>query len=272
MLPNFLVIGAPRAGTTWIHHNLRQHPDIYMPGRKELHFFDRHYDKGIDYYTSFFEGRKDEAAAGEATPAYLHGLNTDRNIPALIKADLPDAMLIASLRNPVDRLYSHYWNVKSKFPENADLSFEEKIAQKPSFIEEGFYFDQLQRYFRYFAKDQILILLFDDLESKPMELLHEVYRFLHVDPNFDPGMASRRMNASSSKKLLGKSQILWYLHRGLLRIGMLRLAHFIERMNRREIPPMRRETRKQLVEVYRPKNQELQELIGRDLTHWNWVG
>lgn len=272
MLPTFLIIGAPRAATSWITRNLRLHPEIYLPRRKELHFFDRHYDRGIKYYMKYFEDRKEETAVGEATPAYLHGLYSDNDIPALIKKHLPHVKLIASLRNPVDRLYSRYWNAKAKFAENADLSFEEKIRQKPEFIEEGFYYYQLMRFFQLFPRERVLILLFDDLEANPDLFLEKIYSFLSVNRNFTTGFERTRVNAASSKKHLGKFEILWNLHRAFFRIGAFQIASFIEASNRRAIPPMKEETRKWLVNIYAEKNLKLQELIGRDLHTWNQIG
>ncbi|MBA3731354.1 MAG: sulfotransferase domain-containing protein, partial [Gammaproteobacteria bacterium] len=107
MLPNFLIIGASRCGTTWMANNIKSHPDVFMPPKKELHFFDASFDKGWDYYASFFPDKKCARyrAIGEATPAYLYMPQVAR----LIKSRLPDVKMIVSLRNPIDRAYSQYW-------------------------------------------------------------------------------------------------------------------------------------------------------------------
>ena len=113
MLPTFLVIGAPRSGTTWIARNLREHPEICLSKKKELHFFDRdeNYERGIAYYESFFTRCSEQQhAIGEATPDYIH-------VPVAakrIKEHLPHAKLIVSLRNPRDRVYSRDWNARGK--------------------------------------------------------------------------------------------------------------------------------------------------------------
>lgn len=72
MLPNFLIIGAPRSGTTWIQENIKHHPEIFMPEQKEIHFFDRNYAMGIEYYEKYFSAYDGQKAIGEATPDYLH--------------------------------------------------------------------------------------------------------------------------------------------------------------------------------------------------------
>ncbi|MBA4318316.1 MAG: heparan sulfate glucosamine 3-O-sulfotransferase, partial [Flavobacterium sp.] len=140
MLPNFLIIGAARCATTWISENLSQHPDIFIPPLKELHFFDTHYEKGIAYYESYFDNRS-EKAVGEATPAYLYF----PNISSLIQQHLPNVKLIASIRNPVDRAFSHYLYLKAKAKigdiDSDMISFEDKLKVTNRLIEEGFYYD-----------------------------------------------------------------------------------------------------------------------------------
>lgn len=271
MLPNFLIIGAPRSGTTWMARNLRQHPDIYMPRKKELHFFDAHYEKGIEYYEAFFEARDQESAVGEATPAYLHGLYTDYDVPMLIRKHLSSAKLIACLRNPVDRAYSRYCNAKAKFPAYADSSFEDMLESVPELIEEGFYYDQIMRYYDRFPSDQILLLLFDDLKSNPTGFLRGIFLYLRVDPDFVSPLTEVRASASSSKRRMGRFRTLSYLHRGLIRIEAFKTASVVAKWNRIEVPPMKSDTRRQLVEVYRNQNLKLQDLMGRDLSEWNRV-
>lgn len=266
MLPNFLIIGAPRAGTTWIASNIREHPDIYIPRIKEVHFFDRHYEKGLDYYQSFFLHAAGKKAIGEATPEYLYL----EEIAPLIKQHLPHSKLIVSLRNPVDRLYSRYWNAKAKYPENRHLSFEEKIRQKPLFIQEGFYYDHLLRYYRYFPQDRILILFFDDIKKDPARLLKTIYEFLEVDSSFVSPLIERRVNAASVKGALAKSRLLSLVARGLARFRAIKSATFVDRVNEGKLPPMNPKTRAWLVnEVYREKNNLLGQLIGKDLSEWN---
>ncbi|MCI0625676.1 MAG: sulfotransferase domain-containing protein [Acidobacteria bacterium] len=269
MLPNFLIIGAPRSGTTWIERNLREHPDVYMPDKKELHFFDKHYNKGLDFYEAFFAGWNGQKAVGEATPDYLHGSYSERDIPVLIQSHLPHAKLIASLRNPVERAYSRYWNAKAKYEHNANLTFEEKLREKPEFIEEGLYVDQLQRYYARFPRRQILILLLDDLVADPKRFMRRIYEFLDIDPAFESGLEYARINTAAGKKNLAKSQALWLVDRALLRLKLSGLAERLRSWNSLDQPPMDPSTKRMLIDIYRPKNLQLQDMIGRDLCSWN---
>ena len=177
MLPNFMIIGAPRSGTTWIEKNLREHPEVFLAKDKELHFFDQQYEKGIEYYESFFSGAHGKKAVGEATPDYLHGAYSRNDIPTLIHKHVPDVKLIASLRNPTERAYSRFWNSKAFYDRNINMSFEDKLEDRPEFIAEGMYCDQLERFYDLFPRENILILLFDDLKADPAQFMRRIYEF-----------------------------------------------------------------------------------------------
>jgi hypothetical protein len=266
MLPNFIMIGAPRAGTTWTIKNLRLHPEIFVAKETEIHFFDTHYNKGIEYYEEKFKGVKGELAIGEKTPDYLY----NKKAPELMKRHLPDIKLIVILRNPVERLYSRYWNSKAKYSTNINLTFEEKIKKKPIFIEEGFYYDHLVRYFKYYPQDKFLILFFEDLLSQPYDFLNKIHKFLNVDATFISPLVERKINTAKSKKYLAKSRFLWNVQRALMRFKIYKLAFMIENINKNEYPKMNFETQKWLVDgVYKEQNYKLGKLLGIDLSHWN---
>jgi hypothetical protein len=271
MLPNFLIIGAPRSGTTWIEKNLRKHPDIFISPKKELHFFDLHYDQGIAQYESNFAGWSGQKAIGEATPDYLHGAYTKNDIPALIRQHLPAVKMIASLRNPVDRAYSRFWHSKARFDRNRDLTFEQKLADRPEFLAEGFYSDHLSRYYQLFPREALLVLLYDDLLTDPVKYMARIYDFLGVDSDFRSGLETVNFNASAGKGNLARMRPLWYLSRLLAQMGLHDTATRLRLVNSVEIPPMTADIRRALIGVYKEKNLTLQALIGRDLAGWNQV-
>jgi hypothetical protein len=266
-LPNFLVIGAPRAGTTWIERQLREHPQVFLPSRKELHFFDReeNFEKGIDHYKSYFVEAEDSLAVGEATPDYLH----HPLAPQRIKRYLGDVKLIVSLRDPVDRAYSRYWNARGKYAENEGLSFEEKLARKPQFVLEGYYFDHLSRYLELFDRRDLLCLLFDDLKADGPAFMRTIYDFLAVDSEFVSSHHETVVNASASKKRNGRSALLYYLRGAASRLRLEGIADKLDELNRAKIPPVDPETRRRLLrEHYLPQIEALEDLIGRDLAAW----
>jgi len=118
-LPNFLVIGVEKGGTTWLHAQLKKHPEIFLPQSKEIHFFNKYnsnlikhdyFQLGINWYADFFKQYKGQKVIGEVTPMYI----CDPEAPLRIQQTLPNVKLIAILRDPVRRAYSHYWMAKQK--------------------------------------------------------------------------------------------------------------------------------------------------------------
>jgi hypothetical protein len=287
MLPNFLVVGAEKAGTTWLYERLRRHPDIYMPLTKEIHFFsDRnsnleHHDHftrhGLTWYKHFFQDHEGESAVGEVTPMYL----CDEKAPERIRELLPDVRIIACLRHPVDRAYSHYWMARGK--NHTDLSFEEVVRRRePRFIERGRYGEQLARYYDLFEPNQILVLIHEEVFSAPSQYLNKVCSFLEVDNTFfqDQEWISARENSSATLRstlggrLIGKTAK-WMRYRPVFRdildgIKRTGLAEQLKRLNRkkRSYPPMRTDLRHELSGYFEPQIRQTEKLIGRKITVW----
>jgi hypothetical protein len=263
--PTFLIIGAARCGTSWITKNLRLHPNIFMPNEKEIHFFDRGYEKGLNYYESIFEGYN-QKARGEATPAYLYF----PSIPQRIHHHYPNIKLIVSLRNPTDRAYSHFWNLKAKAKPgdpNYSISFERKLQATPRLIEEGFYYDMLKRYFDIFPSENILIVFYEEILSDPIGMLNRICRFLDVEDNFYPPIIEQKVNAASNK--LGKSNLVSRIYAAMMKFGLYKSAALVEKLNRKPIPRMKSKTRQRLTEnVFHPQIELLEKLINVDLDHW----
>lgn len=266
MLPNFLVIGAARSGTTWIAKNLSLHPEVFVPARKELHFFDADYERGLELYSQYFRGADSAKAVGEVTPAYLHVEAAAERI----KRHLPDVKLIACLRDPVDRLYSRYWNARGRFAHNRSVSFQEKLKEKPQLITEGFYCEHLARFLSLWPRERILLLLYDDLVEDPQGFLRAIYRFLDVDEHFVSELAEQKINAAASQKLSVKSHSAYWVGKLLRRAGRHRLAHRVETLNAAALPRLPADIRKWLIDTYySDRNEQLSRLLGRDLSHWN---
>lgn len=268
MRPNFLVIGAARSGTTWIAKNLSEHPEVFLPQTKEVHFFDAQYEKGLPFYESFFTDLGKAHAIGEATPAYLH----NEAAAGRIKQHLPDVKMIACLRNPVDRVYSRYWNARGRFAKNLNLSFEEKLKQKPEFIAEGFYADHLKRFFALFPREQFLILFYEQLSLDPLGFMRRIHHFIGVDETFHSEQLQRRINAAATQRLAVQSRTSYWVTKGFEKLGMHWLAGTLESRNASTIPPMASATRRWLTEtVYAEKVQELEALLGESLSSWREV-
>jgi Sulfotransferase domain len=274
--PNFIIVGAMRSGTTTLFTYLSRHPDVFMPPQKELHYFDVHYGEGIGWYERWFDVGHDVCARGEASQTYMY----DPASVERISLDLPSARLIAILRDPVDRAYSHYWMNRSRGRE--DLSFEEALVAEStrigrpdgldkfvySYADRGRYVVQLERLSVTYPRDRLLVLLFDDLVADPDGTAATLYRFLEVDP-FQPLHADRRANAQQAFRSLRARR--WAQH--LKRRGGAGVAasRMIGRLNRRPFsyPPMDAHVRAELMARFASDNEALAVWLGRDLSGWS---
>lgn len=206
-LPSFLVVGASKSGTTALHDNMMMHPDILPACTKEVHYFDVQFDKGECWYRAHFPtvdslqaGRGDGPAAitGEASPYYLFHPHAPRRVAEV----LPEVKLIALLRDPIDRAFSHYKMVVRNG--NERLSFADAIEQEEAVIREevqkmldnpayysdfhrrrsyltrGLYADQLEAWFEHFPREQMLVLKSEDYFSDSADTLNRIFDFLDL--------------------------------------------------------------------------------------------
>jgi hypothetical protein len=246
-LPSVLIIGPRRTGTTALYRLLRNHSKVFGAGRKEIKYFDCNYNRGLDWYQSFFQYRwkvdRKNGMSIEASPYYIyHPLSAER-----IRKDFPDMKIITLLRNPVDRAYSNYHM-------NFDLdveplpTFEEAIAAEPerlagevekitadpdhslfnhmhlSYLNQGIYADQLERWFSIFPREQILVVQSERFYSHMADVYGEIIDFLDLP------------------------------HEPL---------KFKKNPNPGRYSPMKDETRQKLVDYFRPHNQRLYALLGK---------
>jgi hypothetical protein len=184
-LPDFLGIGAQKAGTTWLHENLQCHPDLYLPADKELHFFDVRYHKSLSYYTAFFEAGRGKVK-GEITPRYgTLPINRIRYIRAIA----PNLRLILLIRNPIDRAWSQavidlVTRTKRKLKDVPELEFYNHFRSDGS-MHRGDYRRIVGNWLRVFPRDQVYIGFFEDIARRPQQLLTEVFTHIGVAPPTD---------------------------------------------------------------------------------------
>lgn len=207
-MPDFIIIGAQRAGTTSLYAYIAQHPQVLNSSKKEVHYFDINYQKSDLWYRTHFplvNSMKNGAyITGEASPSYLfHPQCSER-----IRERIPKVKLITLLRNPIDRAISHYFHelrnkreslsIKEALQKEQErLSFEiQKMLKDPvydgfahrhlSYKNRGIYVDQLSRYLQTFPSNQVLILKAEDLFSEPRKVMRDVYAYLNIDSTFSP--------------------------------------------------------------------------------------
>jgi hypothetical protein len=292
VLPNFLIIGAAKAGTTALCDYLKQHPQIFISYIREPHFFafqkeeinfrgpgDRkiHQHTITDFaeYQRSFKGSAGKVAIGEGSTTYLYSPQA----PARIQATLPEVKLIAVLRNPVDRAYSSYLHLVRDGQEPL-TDFAQALQAEATRIQEhwmplwhyqqrGFYYQQLHRYYDLFRQEQIKIYLYEDLIQDPEGLLKDLFGFLEVDDTFAPDVFAKP-NISG----IPKNQLLhWFLTqpnpiKTLLRPLVPSQVRQNIHLSNLEKPQLSPETRQKMLEVYREDILQLQTLIQRDLSSW----
>jgi len=276
MLPNFIICGAQKGGTTALYHYLKQHPEIYLPKKKEVHYFDLNYDRDIKWYEKHFKGCRNRKvkAIGEASPLYVYL----EEVPERIYKLFPDIKLIFILRNPVDRAYSHYWHeVKLGYE---TLCFEKAIEKEEmrlsrgdifskqhySYKDRGKYAEQLKRFSKFFPKEQMLILISEELRENPEKVLRRIFNFLEVDTNF----TSPSWHIQHYK---GKQPRVWKLQRIKAKLPNNILGKymrdFIDFINLKDgYPPINIDTQKKLLGYFKPYNEELKILLGKKIEEW----
>jgi len=299
-LPNFLIAGVSKCGTSSLYHYLRTHPDIYFPSLKEPMFFlsngvkipregigDAVSDKGIikdlTAYSNLFPEAKGVKRIGEATAEYVYYY---RNTIKKIYTTLGDIPIIIIIRNPVDRAYSAYMHL---IRDNREyLSFEGALKEEPNricqnyaplwrYTKVGFYYEPIKAYMNAFS--EIKVYLFDDLVSNPLALVKDCFDFLEVDNKFIPVNIGDRFAQTGVPKF----KVIYNLiaNQNPLRSAIKPLVRiFINREKREQIkegirrrflvhkPSMKSETRNQLTHLFRDDVLRLQELIDVDLSNW----
>lgn len=275
--PNFIVVGAHKAGTTSLHQYLDQHPEIYLPPRKGLDLLlDRkvkELDEAEDYLTQF-EGAQPGQVIGEVSSVYLQ---RGQSIVEKIKYWFPDVKIIAVLRNPVDRAYSHaLW--ENKYTKEEMQNLEQTIINSKNFKKRylfaGLYYTHLQTYFSCFDKEQVKILLYDDFSKNPQKFFAEFYDFVGVNKDFSPDVSKKFHSGSvqlsnSYKTILDKSLSVNPAFKQLFPKAMR--SYFREMLWSKTKAPkksMSNHFRLQLIDYFRDEVMNLQELTGLQLSHW----
>lgn len=269
-LPNFLIVGAMKSGTTSLRAYLDAHPEAFCA--REIHFFNKHFAKGLDWYRAQFAGTEDLPAVGEKCPEYLYYAD----VLERIAATLPDVKPIVILRDPVSRAYSHYWHERRGGRER--LSFADALAAEPerlrenprtpfSYMSRGRYLPQLERLFSFYPRERVLVLLFEDLQEHPAETFSHACRFLGIDDSVQPEVVGRRTNTYR----VHRPEWLWHmmfrrrLWRWLGPAGRL-AARAMER--EAEYPKLDAESGNRLAAGFAEDNAALARFLSMDLSRW----
>lgn len=297
-LPNFIVIGAQKCGTTALYNALCQHPEIYMSPIKEPFYFvlndappaykvpTPEYAQRLRYrwedYLTLFQDATTQHAIGEASALYLSSYQPEVTA-ARIAERLPAVRLIALLRNPVDRAHSAFQYYRMRGYESCKRFAEALVAETTYSLSErapdlrhfanGCYYANLKPYFEHFPREQIRLYLYEEWNQQPQAVLHDIFAFLGIDETvvIEPARTNvtfRYRHRWLQRFLDEPNQTrdrLELLLRGRLRTRVYRR---LRRYNRRQPPALDPEMRRVLIERYRSDIEQLQCLLKRDLSHW----
>lgn len=290
-LIDFVGIGAPKSGSTWISKCLEEHPEILFSSlktRKEIHFFNiqdvwgdnstgrmSYYDKKIEWYLNQFPEAEDGKIRGEFSVTYM----SDPIAYERIYKHFPDIKIIATLRNPIDMIYSLHWffyhGAVIELPED----FNETL-DKGFFIDKGMYYKHLKKYFDLFPKENIHIVFFEDVKKDPKAEIKKIYKFLGIKSNFVPPSLEKKVNETFQTR----SKFFKNLVHGFLiftdkwQLDGLRMKIFESQMlqniytklNKKfeKYPPMDKKTKARCIKIFKKDIMELEKLLGRDLSSW----
>jgi hypothetical protein len=293
-LPNTIIVGAPKCGTTTLHYVLDQHPEIYMSKIKEPGFFWAYNDdnelqgpsaillrhriiKDLETYEDLFKDVTNEKIIGESSASYMFHPRS----PKLIYQFLPTAKLLFILRQPADRAFSSFTQYERDGVEPCS-NFSDAVIQERNglrnhwtfglHLKYGFYFQAIQRYLEFFPREQIFISLYDDLKSDPSTMFQEIYQFLGVNSTYKPDF-SQRHNVSG------------IIQNPLLRFfwtNTNKLRAFIRPITNQEMrhkfsewvfrttkkPEFSSDLRSELTQYYLEDILLLQDFLQRDLSNW----
>jgi len=272
-LPNFLIVGVPKAGTTSLYYWLKQHPEICMSCIKEPHYFSQ--IKNTDHiirwedYIDLFKNCKDVKAIGEASTSYFHFYK--KSIP-LIKEKLGNPKVIVVLRNPIERAWSHYLYYRKLGRENGtpdqvfnpNYSVNDPWNVNNPYIQFSFYSKPLEAFLENFNK--VKVMFYDDLKNNPEGFIKEIYEFLEVDNSFIPKFEIRNVSGIPRNKIIAYLLSLDLTHRLSPQIPFF-VKRYLRKflLKREEIP---QNIKEKLKELFKNDIERVSFLTNKDLKEW----
>jgi len=297
MYPNFLIIGPPKCASSSLHYYLKQHPQVFMSKIKELKFFSQDYDKGMEFYARYFSEAGNAVAVGESTPVYSFlPFVMDR-----IKEHFPQMKLILCFRNPLDRTFSSWLMQKGMGKEVLPMreaidinlkqlsyvSLEGKEGEKRwlesmgnynadesrlrTYIQAGMFAQILKLNYKRFNPEQVKIIFLDDLKNDFDGTMSGIFKFIGVDDKFivpNKEIVNFHFDRKASKitnKLFGVKGT-----RFLIDLTPKFISNRLKKAWKTKVPPkLGMEDRLYLWEIFKDDINELEQMTGRNLSHWN---
>lgn len=273
-MPDFIGVGPPRTATTWLHEVLSGH--VGLPeGVKETDYFNWQYSRGLDWYTAHFRNCPPDRPMGEFSPNYFGAAQARERIAK----DIPGCKIICTLRDPVERSYSHYRKMREG--EYFSGSFEECIEKRPNVLRWSKYSTHISEWERLFGKGNLLVLIQDDLKADAQAFLNQVCDFIGIPkfPLIDPAMQDKKVNAIPSLPRFPRiARAARVVRDGLQKRGLYYAVNALKLPVLRDFlfsggesfEPLRPETDARLREYFQTDISALEEMLARDLSTWKY--
>ncbi len=279
MLPNFLICGIQKGGTTSLYHYLKQHPQFYFPEKKEVNYFTFNFDKETTWYEAFFTDWLDQPMIGEVSPLYMWY----PECPGRIANLLPDCQLIFALRCPVERAYSNYWFNVSRGVQNPLQTFEAAINTdygRWAYLSKGYYAQQLCRFSEHFPRGSLHIVISEELQQNGQFVLNKLCNDLGISSEFSFNLTHRYNSTKVHKRFIFSvmhglvfrakniiKPIFPSSFRPALRL-LYQMGVSLTLSNQHKRPELEPCLKEMLMEHFQSHIAELEIFLGKDLTIW----
>ncbi len=281
MKPDFIGLGVQKCATAWLYTILSKHPQISMAwpeGRdKDTKFFSCFYDRGFEWYEALFHDCSGEVI-GEYSTSYFYHVES----PERIYDYSPEMKLVVSLRHPVERAFSnHKHEIRLGRVSGENTVFENGLKNNPMYLYQSLYYTHLSRWLKYFPREQLFIIIVDDLKDDSKKIVQQLYRFLNVSYENIPLIHNQRIHETHIPKNKALERLTTGIIKCFRQIGLGELLDFLKSKGLKKIldkvntkkeqdvfPPMKKETRASLLKYFTEENEKLSALINRDLTAW----
>jgi len=276
--PTFIGIGAQKCASTWIYDILKDHPEVALSELKEVDFFSYKYDHGLQWYEHNFELAGDRPVVGEISPSYFQ----EPAVPERVFRHYPDTKLIVSLRNPIKRAISnHTHEIRIGHLTGDDISFEKGLANNPMYVEQGMYATHLARWLSVFPRENVLVLIFEEVIQDRLAAAQQIYHFLGIDEQHRSAALDTQSNPSYVNRSKGLEAVRKKARRFIRSIGMdfvwslaakLGLRKLYSGVNKVSggdvVPPPKDSTLATLKAEFSPEITKLETMLSRDLSLW----
>jgi len=278
-IPNCFIAGCQKTGSTWLYRCFKEHPEIYVPEKDSIHYITLNYYQGEEWLRKWFCGVEKEKIICDATPSYVREPQAAGRIYDLN----PDSKIIITLRNPIERSFSHYWHQKRtgyfnfKFDDTLGYGGVGNHDIYEIWIKSSFYYDQILPFYKQFPLEHLKINIFDDLVADPKKFIEDIFQFLEVDTKFLPNMVDQRVNKAVTVKSNSQENrfntgrlISPRYYKGLAK--SVYEEAFGKHKNRNTVSEYEKGVsepfKEKLKIIFKPEVEKLSQLIQKDLNFW----